>query len=454
MKDYTQLIQKQRDFFNTNATKSVAFRIDALKKIYKWTQEHEKQILLALKQDLNKSAFEAYATEIGIVLSEISHTLKHIKKWAKPKRVRTPLTSFKAKSYILSEPFGVALIMSPWNYPFQLAMVPLITAIGAGNCAVVKPSAYSPATSQIIFDMANDLFDEKFVSVILGGREENQGLLDQKFDYIFFTGGVEVGKIVMSAASKNLTPVTLELGGKSPCIIDQTADINLSAKRLIWGKLINCGQTCIAPDYLCVHSSVKEKIIEKIKEYITEFYGENPLQNDSYPKMVNKKHFDRVFGLIDGKVHVGGTCDEQTLKIAPTLIDATWESKAMQQEIFGPVLPVIEFDDLDEVISKIKSRPKPLALHLFTKDKCVENKVLTSVSFGGGCVNDTIMHIATNNMPFGGVGDSGMGGYHGKFGFDTFSHKKSVVKKSLAIDIKLRYPPYKDNLGLVKKVQK
>ena len=454
MKDYTQLIQKQRDFFNTNTTKSVAFRIDALKKIYKWTQEHEKQILLALKQDLNKSAFEAYATEIGIVLSEISHTLKYIKKWAKPKRVCTPLTSFKAKSYILSEPFGVALIMSPWNYPFQLAMVPLITAIGAGNCAVVKPSAYSPATSQIIFDMANDLFDEKFVSVILGGREENQGLLDQKFDYIFFTGGVEVGKTVMSAASKNLTPVTLELGGKSPCIIDQTADINLSAKRLIWGKLINCGQTCIAPDYLCVHSSVKEKIIAKIKEYITEFYGENPLQNDSYPKMVNKKHFDRVFGLMDGKVHVGGTCDEQTLKIAPTLIDATWESKAMQQEIFGPVLPVIEFDDLDEVISKIKSRPKPLALYLFTKDKSVENKVSTSVSFGGGCVNDTIMHIATNNMPFGGVGDSGMGGYHGKFGFDTFSHKKSVVKKSLAIDIKLRYPPYKDNLGLVKKVQK
>ena len=454
MKDYTQLIQKQRDFFDTNATKSVAFRVNALKKIYQWIKEHEKQISSALKQDLNKSGFEAYATEIGIVLSEISHTLKHIKKWSKPKRVATPLTSFKAKSYVFSEPFGVTLIMSPWNYPFQLAIVPLVASISAGNCAVVKPSAYSPATSQVIFNMISELFDESFVSVILGGRQENEGLLDQKFDYIFFTGGVEVGKTVMSSASKNLTPVTLELGGKSPCIIDKTADINLSAKRLVWGKLINCGQTCIAPDYLYVHKSIKNQIVEQMKKYIVEFYGENPLQNDSYPKMVNKKHFDRVFGLIEGNILVGGQRDEQSLKISPTLIDANWDSKAMQEEIFGPVLPIIEFEDIDDVISKIKSKPKPLALYLFTKDKQVENKVLTSVSFGGGCVNDTIMHIATSNMPFGGVGNSGMGCYHGKYGFDTFSHKKSVLKKSLAIDIKLRYPPYKDNAGILKKIQK
>ena len=302
--------------------------------------------------------------------------------------------------------------------------------------------------------MAKELFDESFVSVILGGREENQGLLDQKFDYIFFTGGVEVGKTVMSCASKHLTPVTLELGGKSPCIIDKSADIKLTAKRLIWGKLINCGQTCIAPDYVYVHSSLKNELVKHIQQNIVDFYGENPLQNESYPKMVNKKHFDRVCDLIDDNVLIGGQKDEQSLKIAPTLLNATWESKSMQQEIFGPVLPVIEFDDINQVVDVIKSKPKPLALYLFAKDKKVQNKVLGSISFGGGCVNDTIMHIATSNMPFGGVGNSGMGCYHGKYGFDTFSHKKSVLKKSLAIDIKLRYPPYKDSAGILKKIQK
>ncbi|MBQ9715285.1 MAG: aldehyde dehydrogenase [Clostridia bacterium] len=453
MKDYTQLLQKQRDFFDTNATKSVAFRIDALKKIYNWTKNNVDKISQALKSDLNKSAFEAYATEIGIVLGEISHTLKHIKKWAKPKKVRTPLTSFKAKSYVYSEPYGVTLIMSPWNYPFQLAIVPLVASISAGNCAIVKPSAYSPATSQVIFDMASELFDESFVSVILGGRQENEGLLDQKFDYIFFTGGVQVGKTVMGAASKNLTPVTLELGGKSPCIIDKSADVKLSAKRLIWGKLINSGQTCIAPDYLYVHKDLKDSIVAEIKENIKQFYGD-PLQNDSYPKMINQKHFDRVCGLIDDKVLLGGGFDKDKLKIEPTLLDATWQSKAMGEEIFGPVLPVIEFEDINSVIATIKSKPKPLALYLFAKDKQVQDKVLESISFGGGCVNDTIMHIATTNMPFGGVGNSGMGCYHGKYSFDTFSHKKSVLKKSLAIDIKLRYPPYKDDIGLLKKIQK
>jgi len=453
MKDYSQLIKNQRDFFNTNATKSIAFRIDALKKIYNWTKSHTDEISFALKQDLNKSAFEAYATEIGIVLSEISHTLKHIKKWAKPKRVRTPLTSFKAKSFVFSEPFGVSLVMSPWNYPFQLSLVPLIAAISAGNCVVLKPSAYSPASSQLICDMMDELFDKKFVAVILGGREENAGLLDQKFDYIFFTGGVNVGKTVMASASKNLTPVTLELGGKSPCIIDESADIKLTAKRLIWGKLINCGQTCIAPDYVYVHKSLKESLVNEIKKYITEFYGESPLSNNSYPKMVNKKHFDRVSAMIKN-VLIGGNVDENSLKIEPTLVNATWDSPAMQEEIFGPVLPIIAFDDLDEVISVIKSKPKPLALYLFAKNKQVQNKVLGSISFGGGCVNDTIMHIATSNMPFGGVGNSGMGCYHGKYSFDTFSHKKSVLKKSLAIDVKLRYPPYKDDISLLKKVQK
>ncbi|MBR2029920.1 MAG: aldehyde dehydrogenase [Clostridia bacterium] len=453
MKDYSQLIKNQRDFFNTNATKSIEFRVDALKKIYNWTKSHTDEISLALKQDLNKSAFEAYATEIGIVLGEISHTLKHIKKWAKPKRVRTPLTSFKAKSFVFSEPFGVSLVMSPWNYPFQLSLVPLVAAISAGNCVVLKPSAYSPATSQLICDMMNELFDKKFVAVILGGREENAGLLDQKFDYIFFTGGVNVGKTVMACASTNLTPVTLELGGKSPCIIDESADIKLTAKRLIWGKLINCGQTCIAPDYVYVHKSLKDILVNEIKKYITEFYGKNPLSNNSYPKMVNKKHFDRVSAMLHD-VLIGGNVDENSLKIEPTLVNATWDSPAMQEEIFGPVLPIITFDDLDEVISVIKSKPKPLALYLFAKNKQVQNKVLGSISFGGGCVNDTIMHIATSNMPFGGVGNSGMGCYHGKYSFDTFSHKKSVLKKSLAIDVKLRYPPYKDDISLLKRVQK
>ncbi len=453
MKDYFQLINNQRDFFNTNATKSIAFRVDALKKIYNWTKSHVDEICLALKQDLNKSKFEAYATEIGIVLTEISHTLKHIKKWAKPKRVRTPLTSFKAKSFVFSEPFGVSLVMSPWNYPFQLSLVPLVAAISAGNCVVLKPSAYSPSTSKLICDMMNQLFDKKFVAVILGGREENAGLLDQKFDYIFFTGGVKVGKTVMASASKNLTPVTLELGGKSPCIIDKSADIKLTAKRLIWGKLINCGQTCIAPDYVYVHSSLKDSLVSEIQKNIIEFYGENPLANDGYPKMVNKKHFDRVSQMIENVI-IGGNVDQNSLKIEPTLLDATWESKAMQEEIFGPVLPILTYEDLNEVISVVKSKPKPLALYLFAKDKQVQKKVLESVSFGGGCINDTIMHIATSNMPFGGVGNSGMGSYHGKYSFDTFSHKKSVLNKSLAFDMKLRYPPYKDNISLLKKVQK
>jgi len=454
MKDYTQLIQKQREFFDSDVTKSVSFRTEQLKKIYKWIRDNTDDICAALKADLNKSKFEAYSTEIGITLTEISHTLKHLKKWAKPKRVRTPLTSFKAKSYVLSEPFGVTLIMSPWNYPFQLAMVPLVAAISAGNCAVVKPSAYSPATSQIISKMAKELFDEKYVAVILGGREENKGLLDQKFDYIFFTGGVNVGKTVMRAASDNLTPVTLELGGKSPCIIDKSADVKMTAKRLIWGKLINSGQTCIAPDYVYVHKSLKESLIVEIEKNIKLFYGDNPLQNEKYPKMVNQKHFERVCGLIDGNILLGGKCDSQKQKIEPTLIDADWSSKAMQEEIFGPVLPIMVFENLSDVIFEIKSRPKPLALYLFAKDKVVEDKVLTSISFGGGCVNDTIMHIATSNMPFGGVGNSGMGQYHGKYSFETFSHKKSVLKKSLAIDIKLRYPPYKDDISLLKKVQK
>lgn len=454
MEDLKELVQNQRRYFDTNKTKDVSFRLAQLKKLYDWVKRNADSIASALKSDLNKPPFEAYATETGIVLEEIRFAVKHLKRWAKPKRVRTPLTQFKSKSYILSEPYGVALIMSPWNYPFQLTVAPLVAAIAAGNCAVVKPSAYSPATTAIIAEMAEQLFSKNYVAVVQGGREENQGLLKEKFDYIFFTGGVSVGKTVMRAAAENLTPLSLELGGKSPCIVDKTADIPLTARRIVWGKFLNAGQTCVAPDYLLVDSGIKDALVEEIKAVVKTFYGENPLQNDDYPKIINKKHFYRILGLVEGEPLCGGKYDPDTLKIEPTVINSHWSSAAMSEEIFGPLLPVISFDDIGEAIAAVKSRPKPLALYLFTTDKETESRVLSQLSFGGGCINDTVVHLATVHMPFGGVGESGMGGYHGKFGFDTFSHKKSILKKSLKLDIKLRYPPYEGHLDLLKKIQK
>ena len=454
MMEYKSMLHTQRAYFQTGDTKDVEFRIRQLKKLYQWITVHEQEIMDALYMDLNKSNFEAYATEIGIVKEEIRYTLKHLRKWAAPKRVPTPITQFPSKSFIYPEPYGIVLIMSPWNYPFQLTIAPLVGAICAGNCAVVKPSAYSPHTTKVIADMLRELFQEKYIAVVEGGRQENQALLNEKFDYIFFTGSVNVGKYVMEKASAHLTPVSLELGGKSPCIVDETADLKLAAKRIVWGKFLNSGQTCVAPDYILVQNSVKDKLVRYMEKYIRKMFGKDPMQNPDYPKMINEKHFNRVLGLTErAQIVCGGGSDVDMLKIEPTVLDqVTWESPVMQEEIFGPLLPVLTFYDIEEAIQMVNARPRPLALYYFTKDKQREAMMLKQVSYGGGCINDTIVHLATSHMPFGGVGNSGMGGYHGKDSFDTFTHKKSIMKKSVLLDIPIRYAPFKNKLNILKKL--
>lgn len=437
------IVNKQRELFSTGVTKSISYRMNALMKLKATIVAKEQMILDALKEDLNKSQFESYMTEIGMVLNEIRYLLKHTPTWAKNKNVRTPLPQFAARSFVVSEPYGVVLVMSPWNYPFQLSIEPLIGAIAAGNCVILKPSAYAPHISRVMADIIAECFTPEYITVIQGGRQENHELLEQRFDYIFFTGGVEVGKLVMEKAARHLTPVSLELGGKSPCIIDKTANLKLAAKRLAFGKYLNSGQTCVAPDYLFVHKDVKDKVVIYLKEYITSFFGAEPLENPNYPKIINEKHYLRIMGLIEGEnVIVGGT-GKNNSQIAPTILDhITPQSNIMQEEIFGPILPILTFERIEEVTSYVNSRPKPLALYLFTTDKRMERHILNTISFGGGCINDTIIHLATSHMGFGGVGQSGMGSYHGKHSFDTFSHKKSIVKKANWIDLPMRYHPY------------
>lgn len=439
-----QTINAQRKFFATNKTFDIKFRLDALDKLKASIKKHETELIEAIRKDLGKSATESYMCEVGLLLEKITYTRKHLRSWTRIRRKCTPLTNFHAKSMIVQEPYGIVLIMSPWNYPVLLTLEPLVGAIAAGNCAIVKPSAYSPATSAIIQKLISETFAPEYVAVVTGGRAENADLLEQKFDYIFFTGGVTVGKMVMEKASKHLTPVTLELGGKSPCIIDHTANLRIAARRITFGKFLNCGQTCIAPDYVLAEKAVHDEFVRLLKEETANMYGEDIFANKNYGKMVNEKHFNRVSGLIDKeKVVYGGRLKEETLQIEPTILDnVTPNDAVMQEEIFGPVLPIIEVENTDEAANFIKNRPKPLALYLFTNDKNVEKTVLNQVPFGGGCVNDTIIHIATNNLPFGGVGNSGMGSYHGKKTFDTFSHAKSVVKKYTWPDISMRYQPY------------
>jgi aldehyde dehydrogenase (NAD+) len=451
-----EIIEKQRKFFNTGRSKNIQYRKGSLLKLKASVEDHEEEIIKALYDDLGKSAFEAYETEIGLVYEEIRFMLKNIDRFSKPKKVRTTLANFPSKNFIYREPYGVVLIMSPWNYPFQLTMIPLIGAIAAGNCSVIKPSNYSPNTSAIIYKIIEEAFEEEHVTVALGGREANKDLLESKFDYIFFTGGKVVGRVVMEKAAVNLTPVTLELGGKSPCIVEKTANINLAARRIVWGKFLNCGQTCVAPDYILVEESIKEELISQMIKYIVALYGENPIESKDYSKIINKKHYDRLKSLVEGEdLCYGGDFDDEKNKIGPCLLsNATWETKAMQEEIFGPILPIIGYNNLSEVKDQIISRPKPLALYLFTTDKRIERYIIKHISFGGGCINDTIMHLASSSLPFGGVGESGMGNYHGKYSLRTFSHEKSIVKKSNIIDVPLRYAPYCDNLWLIKKFLK
>ena len=439
------IVTRQRKYFQTGATLPVSTRLTALKKLYNVISGCEVQIHDALKKDLGKSGFESYMCETGLVLEEISYMLKHIRRFAEEKRVRTPLAQFHSRSCKKPSPYGVALIMSPWNYPFMLTLSPLVDALAAGNTAVVKPSAYSPHTSEIILHILSECFEPQYVAVVTGGRAENTCLLHEHFDYIFFTGSQAVGKEVMRNAAEHLTPVTLELGGKSPCIVDQTADIKLAAKRIVFGKYLNCGQTCVAPDYIYCHRSVREKFIKEVKKQIQRQYGKQPLHNPDYGKIINEKHFDRILGLIDKeKIAHGGNSDCNTLRIEPTVLDnVTFSDAVMQEEIFGPIMPVLVYDNLDEVIHRINAMPHPLALYYFTSDRKAARKVTSRCGFGGGCINDTIIHLATTEMGFGGFGESGMGSYHGKTGFDTFSHYKSIVDKKTWIDLPMRYQPYR-----------
>lgn len=439
----SELAEKQREYFSTGKTLAVEERKKALLKLREGIIRREKEIFDALGADLGKSVCEAYMTEIGMVLEEISFLVKNLKKFAAAHRVKASISQFPARCYTIAAPYGVALIMSPWNYPFQLTLAPLADCLAAGNCAIVKPSAYAPATSALIKELLSDLFAPEYVAAVTGGRAENEALLRQKYDMIFFTGGVSTGKIVARAAAETLTPAVLELGGKSPCIVDEDADIARAARRIAFGKLLNAGQTCVAPDYLLVQESVKAALLEALEQEFVKMCGEDALKNENYPHIVNEKHFQRVKGLISPeKVVFGGDFDEKTLKIQPTLLDgATLEDAAMQEEIFGPVLPVLTFRTFEDAKKIIAVHPDPLALYYFGKKN--ESRALQEISFGGGCVNDTILHLATPRMGFGGVGESGMGAYHGKRGFDAFSHTKSILKKG-KLELSLRFAPYSD----------
>ena len=440
-----QIVENQRTYFYTGATLPLSHRIEALKKIQSYILTHEAEIGKAIRKDLGKSDFESYMCETGLVLSEITYMLKHIRSFAKEKNVLTPLAQFHSRSFKKPSPYGVALIMSPWNYPFLLTIDPLIDALAAGNTVVLKPSAYSPYTSAVIQSIIEECFDTRYVAVITGGRAENTCLLNEHFDYIFFTGSQTVGKEVMRHAAAHLTPVTLELGGKSPCIVEESANIKLAARRIVFGKYLNCGQTCVAPDYIYCDRRIKDQLLAEIKRQIKRQFRSEPLTNKNYGKIINEKHFDRITKLIDSsKVVFGGKFDRTTLKIEPTVMDhVTFDDAVMQEEIFGPILPILTYDSLDQAIHKINSMPHPLALYVFTSDKTAARKVTARCGFGGGCINDTIIHLATSEMGFGGFGESGMGSYHGKDGFRTFSHYKSIVDKKTWLDLPMRYQPYR-----------
>lgn len=439
-----QIVEAQRRFFYSKTTLSIEYRLNALRRLKACILKHETEIHQALKSDLGKSPFESYMCETGLVLSELRYMLQHIPKFAREKRVHTPLAQFPSRSFKKPSPYGVTLIMSPWNYPFMLTIEPLVDAIAAGNTAILKPSAYSPATTQVICNIIKECFPPEYVTVVTGGRSENTCLLKEHFDYIFFTGSPVVGKEVMRHASEYLTPVTLELGGKSPCIIEKTANLKLAARRIVFGKFLNCGQTCVAPDYIYCDTSIKDALIQELKREIERQFGSSPLANQDYGKIINAKHFHRIIGLIDEeKIVCGGSFKEETLQIEPTILDpVTWDDAVMLEEIFGPVLPIVSYDSIKDVIFKINSMPHPLALYIFTSDKTLARKVIEACGFGGGCINDVIIHLATSEMGFGGFGESGMGSYHGKEGFDTFSHWKSIVDKKTWLDLPMRYQPY------------
>ncbi|PLT33135.1 aldehyde dehydrogenase [Bacillus sp. V5-8f] len=454
----TEMLKEHQNFFHTNQTKDINFRLRQLQRLKEGIMKYESKITEALEHDLGKHPFESYTSEIGFVLNSITHTMKRLRKWAKPKKVKTPLALFPSKSMIRYEPYGTVLIIGPFNYPFQLLIEPLIGAIAAGNCVVLKPSEVVPNVSRAITDMIETIFDKSYIRSVQGGIETNTSLIHAPFDYIFFTGSVPVGKIVMEAAAKNLVPVTLELGGKSPVIVDKTAEVKVAAHRIVWGKTLNSGQTCVAPDYLIVHEEIKKELIEEMKQTLNAFYGSNIEDSTHFGRIVNDKHFNRLKTILEkdrDQIIFGGAMNSNTRFIEPALIEANWNSASMEDEIFGPLVPILTYRDLNDAIKSINKLSKPLALYLFTSDKQVEEKVLREISSGGVSINNTITHLANPELPFGGVGNSGIGAYHGHYSFITFSHERSILKTSTKLNVKLLFPPYNDkNLKLVRRFLK
>lgn len=444
----------QKEYFQSGATLPLEFRLAQLRSLYRGIKRFEPQILEALRSDLGKSAEESYMSEIGMCLTEIRHTARHLREWSRPQRVPTPLMHFPGSSRIVREPRGVCLIIAPWNYPFLLAVGPMISAIAAGNCVTLKPSEYAPATAAVLEKMLDVCFEGRFCRTVTGGAEVSAAETARPYDMIFFTGSTAVGRKVMAAAAQNLTPVVLELGGKSPCIVDETADLPVAAARIIWGKCLNSGQTCVAPDYVLVARSRKDALIREMQNAICRFYGEDPCENSAYPRIVNERHFDRLAAMLPEDPAVGGRVDRESLKIEPTLIETTLndQSPLMTEEIFGPLLPIVPYDNIHEALGYILSRPRPLALYLFSRNRKLQRRVVETIPFGGGCINDTISHITTPYLPFGGTGDSGMGAYHGRCGYETFTHAKSILSKPFRPDLPVRYPPLTGKLDLLHKI--
>ena len=455
MKRYKEVVEKQKEFFKTGKPIDINYRKKALIKLRDAVDKYEEKILYALKLDLGKSEFEGYETELGIVKSELKNTIKNLEKWSKPKKVRASIMNPFSDNRIYNQPYGVCLILSPWNYPFQLALMPLIGSIAAGNTSILKLSEISSFTSGIVREIIGEIFDEEYIAVFSGEADEAINLIESDIDFIFYTGNPKIGASVAESAGRRLIPCVLELGGKSPCIIDRKADLDNAAKKIVWGKFMNAGQTCVAPDYIIADRLVFLELRDKLVHYIKEFYGENPIESDDYPKIINKKNFDRILNLIEGKRLIcGGKYDDDSLKIEPTILEvSSMDEKIMQEEIFGPIIPIIIYKNKSEIFEIIDKNKNPLALYLFTDNNSFEKEIIEKVSFGGGCVNDTIIHCTSEGLPFGGIGRSGIGNYHGKASFDAFSHKKSVVKSKKFADISMKYPPFNEKkLELIKKV--
>lgn len=455
MEAYTKLINEQRICYQSGKTRTIAYRKQLLEKLKAVIKRRNQDIQKALRQDFGKCGFESFSTEIMGVLDEIDFSIRHVSGWEKPKRVRTPITLFCAKSTVYREPYGNVLIISPWNYPFLLAFSPLVGAIAAGNCCILKPSEYAPHTSRILKEMITECFPKEVCAVIEGGAKETTELLKERFDFIFYTGSTRVGKIIAKAAAEHLTPVVLELGGKSPCIVDETADIKVAAKRIVWGKFLNGGQTCVAPDYLLVQRQVKPKLLAAMKQEILHFYGDDPKASGDYCRIISPGHFDRLAAFLEaGTVYSGGQCDHEERYIEPTILtDITWELPVMQEEIFGPILPVLEYDNIEEVVRLLQKKERPLALYIFTGKKSVSQMLIRRLNFGGGGVNTLVMHVANGYLPFGGIGASGMGMYHGKWSYETFTHAKAMMDKTVKIDLEILYPPYGNRVRLLERMK-